>query len=152
MGDLQVLVNEGTLFTIGLGSCVAIALYDPHARIGGLAHVMLPDSAHGADDRLGRFAPTAVPRLIELMEAAGARSSEVFARIAGGAAMFAELMSSASARLGERNVAAVKAALQQAGVPLHGEDVGGTFGRSVFFDANDGSLIIRVVQRADVLL
>jgi chemotaxis protein CheD len=151
LGDLQVLVGAGTLYTIGLGSCVAVILYDAETRVGGLAHVMLPDDASGQDARLGRFAPTAVPRLLELMVSADARAGAVFARIVGGAAMFAEALPR-TACLGERNVTAVKAALEKAGIPLRGEDVGGASGRSVFFDTQDGSLIVRVVQRADVAL
>ena len=152
MGEVHVLVDQGTLFTIGLGSCVAVVLYDPQARIGGLAHVMLPDGANATNGRQGRFAVTAVPELLDRMVSAGAQQASIYARIAGGAAMFEEILPRATARLGERNVTAVKAALAQAGIPLHGEDVGGNAGRSVFFDANDGSLVIRSVRRADVVL
>ena len=151
MGDLQVLVGEGTLYSIGLGSCVAVALYEPETRVAGFAHIMLPDDASEHDARIGRFAPTAIPQLVERMLSEGADRAGIYARIAGGAAMFKEALPR-SAMLGERNVTAVKLALEQAGVPLRGEDTGGTFGRSVYLDAADGGLTIRVVQRADVVL
>jgi len=151
MGDLQVMVGEGTLYTIGLGSCVAVALYDPDTRVAGFAHIMLPDDSSAHDPRTGRFAPTAIPQLLECMLSEGADVGRTYARIAGGAAMFKDALPR-SAVLGERNVTAVKVALEKAGVPLRAEDTGGTFGRSVYLDAGDGSLTIRVVQRADVLL
>ena len=66
--------------------------------------------------------------------------------------MFAEVLPTEGVSLGDRNVAAVKAALTKASIPLNGEDVGGSFGRSVFLDAGDGTFLIRAVRRDDVLL
>src|SRR5437868_13555291 len=45
VADYAVGRDEQTLITIGLGSCVAIALYDPRTRIGGLAHTLLPSES-----------------------------------------------------------------------------------------------------------
>lgn len=151
IGEMHVLVHEGVLFTIGLGSCVAVALYDPRARVCGLAHVMLPDG-NAQEAPPARFAPRAVSGLIDMMVAAGARRRGMYARIAGGAAMFKDVLPVEGARLGERNVAAVKSALVKSSVPLKGEDTGGSFGRSVFFDAQDGSFLIRAVRRDDIVL
>jgi chemotaxis protein CheD len=152
IGELSVLSAEGVLFAVGLGSCVAVALCDRDQKICGLAHVMLPEATNGGADNAGRYATTAVPQLIEMMVAAGAQKPAIFARIVGGAAMFGDLLPTSGAYLGERNVAAVKAALEKESVPLQGEAVGGSYGRSVYLDARDGSLIIRTVQRADVVL
>jgi chemotaxis protein CheD len=152
IGEIKVARPGGTLFTIGLGSCVAVALYDPKERICGLAHVMLPEPMNNPNHTPGRAAPTAIPEMLRIMEAAGARRRGMFARIAGGAAMFESVLPAEGLRLGARNVDAVKAALSKAQIPLRGEDVGGSFGRSVFFDAADGKLLIRAVKRADVIL
>jgi chemotaxis protein CheD len=151
IGEAQVAVGEGVLYAIGLGSCVAVILYDEERRIGGLAHVMLPEPTR-EHPLPGRYATRAVPYLIERMVEAGASAERLFARIAGGAAMFRDVLPAEGARLGDRNVAAVKNALDQANVPLRAEDVGGGFGRSVFFDAHEGSVLIRAVRRDDVLL
>ncbi|MGQ0562659.1 MAG: chemotaxis protein CheD [Gemmatimonadota bacterium] len=152
IGEIGVVAQHGVLFTIGLGSCVALILYDPGKKVGGLAHVMLPDTTQTGHPSPGRFAPTAVPFLVAAMLEAGARKRGMYARIVGGAAMFKDVLPDEGVRLGERNIAAVKAALSKAYLPLRGEDVGGSWGRSVFFDATDGSVLIRAVRRDDVLL
>jgi chemotaxis protein CheD len=152
IGEIKVARAEGTLYTIGLGSCIAVALYDPKARVGGLAHVMLPEPIANPNHTPGRSAPTAIPEMLRIMEAAGARKRGMFARIVGGAAMFESVLPDEGLRLGKRNIESVKAALSKAQIPLRGEDVGGSFGRSVFLDAADGKLLIRAVKRADVVL
>lgn len=151
IGEIYVAVEEGVLFTIGLGSCVAVALYDPGKKIGGLAHVMLPEVnlLHASP---GRFAPSAVANLVGMMISAGARKRGIYARIAGGAAMFKDVLPNEGVRLGERNVTAVKAALSSASIPLRGEDCGDSFGRSVFLNVNDGTLLVRAVKRDDLVL
>jgi chemotaxis protein CheD len=151
IGEIKVAHCDGTLYTVGLGSCVATLLYDPAARVAALAHVMLPAETN-RNHTPGRFAPTAVPEMIRLMEAAGARRSELFARIVGGAAMFESVLPAEGLRLGARNIEAVRAALHSADVPLRGEDVGGSFGRTVYFSAADGKVVVHAVKRADVIL
>ncbi len=151
IGEVRVAAETGVLFTIGLGSCVAVALYDPRVKVGGMAHVMLPDSGRNVNSP-GRFAPTAVPALVDMMLAAGARKRGMYARIVGGAAMFRDVLPVEGMQLGERNITAVKDALAKSAIPLRGEDVGGSFGRSVFLDTGDGSLLIRAVRRGDVTL
>jgi chemotaxis protein CheD len=152
IGELKVIADVGVLYTIGLGSCVAVILYDPGKKIGGLAHVMLPAPTPRAEPSPGRFAPLAVPALVDEMVKLGARKRGMYARISGGAAMFKDVLPAEGVRLGERNIAAVKDALAKASVPLRGEDTGGSFGRSVFFDAADGSVLIRAVRRDDLVL
>lgn len=153
IGEVCVAGSDDVLFTIGLGSCIAVMLYDPGVHIGGLAHVMLPEKTqHSTHPAPGRFASTAVVHLIEQMVAAGARKRGIFARIAGGAAMFKDVLPIEGVQLGERNAIAVRNALTHAGVPLRGEDVGGSFGRSVYFHMVDGSVVVRAVKRDDLIL
>ena len=123
----------------------------PKARIAGLAHVMLPQPTSRVQTP-GRAAPTAIPELLRIMEAAGARRRGMYARIAGGAAMFGSVLPAEGLRLGERNIEAVRAALRAAALPLRAEDVGGTFGRSLYFQAADGRIMVRAVKRDDVIL
>ncbi len=151
IGEIKVARECGQLYTIGLGSCIAVALYDPKARIAGLAHVMLPQPTSRVQTP-GRAAPTAIPELLRIMEAAGARRRGMYARIAGGAAMFGSVLPAEGLRLGERNIEAVRAALRAAALPLRAEDVGGTFGRSLYFQAADGRIMVRAVKRDDVIL
>jgi chemotaxis protein CheD len=157
---LAVLIGEGKiagadslLFTVGLGSCVAIALYDAETRIGGLAHAMLPHPANGRRTTPPtRFASTAVAALVALMTDAGASADRLHARLAGGASMFEALLPDGGRRLGQRNVQAAREALALAGIPLHGEDVGGAHGRSVFLRTADGAVVVTSVAQPDVVL
>lgn len=151
IGEIKVARGAGTLYAIGLGSCVAVALYDPRERIAGLAHVMLPEQTN-RNQTPGRFAPTAIPEIVRLMENVGARPRGVYARIVGGAAMFESVLPTEGLRLGARNIEAVRAALREAEIPLRGEDVGGSFGRTIYFTAGDGRILVRAVKREDVIL
>lgn len=153
IGEAKVAGPDNLLFTIGLGSCVAIVLYDAEVRIGGIAHAMLPDPSNGRrKSPAGRFATTAVPALLELMREAGASGDRIRARLAGGASMFEALLDEKGRRLGMRNVEAARAALAQAGICLDGEDVGGSHGRSVYFSTGDGIVTITSVAHPDVIL
>jgi chemotaxis protein CheD len=153
IGDVKVAASDAILFTIGLGSCVAIVLYDVERRVGGLAHAMLPSPAGmGQSAPAGRFASTAVRQLIAMMEAAGASRPRLRARLAGGASMFETLLTERGRKLGLRNVEAARGALAGEGIPVDGEDVGGEHGRSVFLHVHDGRVVVSSVHHADVVL
>jgi chemotaxis protein CheD len=156
IGDVKVAAGASVLFSIGIGSCVAVAVYDSATKTGGMAHVMLPKpprrQADGAAFATGRFAATAIPRLVEMMSEQGVARDSVRARIAGGASMFRDLLDGDGLRLGRRNVEAVRNALQQAGIPIDGEDVLGAHGRSVYLRTTDGALLVTSVNRDDIRL
>jgi chemotaxis protein CheD len=146
VADLRVGVAGDVLITQGLGSCVAILLHDPEARIGGLAHVLLPSPALSRRDaNPAKFPQSAVPRLLELMVADGAQPARVSARLAGGASMFASLSPPGTINMGERNLVAARQVLRTHGVPLLGEAVGGDFGRTVRLSVNDGKVEVITV-------
>lgn len=143
--------GHGRLVTVGLGSCVAIAIHDPLAKVGALAHVLLPEASRGHKvENRARYARTAVPLLIEEMRALGATGPYV-AKIAGGAGLFGTLLS-ATARVGARNVEASRTALAAARVRLVAEDVGGESGRTVSFDVASGALKVRTVRGGERVL
>jgi chemotaxis protein CheD len=144
---------DDTLVTLGLGSCVAILLHDAEARVGGLAHVLLPEPALSRDQgNASKFATTAVPALVQEMARMGARPGRLKARLVGGAAMFQTLMVPGSLNMGARNIIASRQALEQAGIPVVGEEVGGDYGRSVRFYVGAGRTTVSSVGRADVVL
>jgi chemotaxis protein CheD len=146
VADLRTGRADDVLVTVGLGSCVAIMLHDPEARIGGLAHVLLPSpSLTRADGNPAKFPQSAVPRLLELMVADGARPERVTGRLAGGASMFATLAPPGTIQMGERNLVAARQALSHNGVRLIGEAVGGDFGRTVRLRVRDGTVEVRTV-------
>jgi len=139
--------------TVGLGSCVAIVLHDAEARVGGLAHVLLPSQSLSRDrENRAKFPSTAVPLLLEQMRALGARLERVTAKIAGGASMFASLLPSSTLQMGERNIIATREALERAKIPIVGQDVGGGYGRSVYFHVNSGAVDVRSLSKGDVRL
>ena len=138
--------------TLGLGSCVAIVLHDAAARVGALAHILLPTAAVGRG--LGgpaRYASTAVPLLVDELRAVGS-GRRVTARLVGGASMFAALLPTRGVNMGERNVEAAVEALARAGVPLVGRDTGGEHGRSVSLDVATGRLDVRSLKRGSLVL
>lgn len=141
------------LVTLGLGSCVAVLLHDPVARVAGMAHVLLPEPSLARDaSNPAKFASTAVPLLVEELCRAGARRSRLQARLVGGASMFASLMTNGAQNMGERNANAVREALRRVGIPILAEAVGGDYGRSVRFRARDGHTVVSSVGRSDVVL
>ena len=129
------------LAAIGVGSCVAIVLYDAAARVGGLAHVMLPAAHLGRrDDDGASFPQSALPLLIEQMIALGAHPGRMTARLVGGASMFAALHPPGTIRMGERNLVATRHALSAQGIPVTAEATGGVHGRAVVLHTEDGRL------------
>lgn len=134
------------LRTAGLGSCVGVVIYDQEQGLSSMAHVMLPDSAISRNRELevGKFADTAILEVTRQLRASGA--IRLRAKIAGGAQMFQFKYEHESMRIGERNIAAVKAMLQQVKIPLVAEDVGGTNGRTIEFHSQSGRLVIRTVN------
>lgn len=137
---------DDTLVTVGLGSCIAIMLYDAEAKVGGMAHVLLPTPALSRkDSNPAKFPQTAVPRLIELMVADGARPQRITARLAGGASMFSALAPPGTIQMGERNLVAARQVLNSHGVPLIAEAVGGDFGRTVRLRVCDGRVEVSTV-------
>lgn len=146
MADLNIVCDPGMLTTLGLGSCVGIALFDTFSRIGGLAHIMLPDSTQVKNNtNKAKFADTAVVELISLMCKAGARRGNIRAKIAGGSQMFAFAQSSEVMRIGERNVIATKAVLSELGIPILAEDTGGNYGRTIELYTESGVLLVKTI-------
>ena len=144
---------EDVLITLGLGSCVAICVTDPVAKVGGLAHALLPEPALARDQsNPSKFASTAVPLLLEEMKALGGRPGRMEARLVGGASMFTSLMVPGSLNMGERNIRAARAALEKVGIPILGEAVGGDYGRSVRFTPAEGRTLVTSVGKPDVVL
>jgi chemotaxis protein CheD len=141
------------LATFGLGSCVAIVLHDPISQVGGMAHILLPEPNLARDTaNPDKFASTAVPRLVREVRRIGGAPARLEARIVGGAAMFASIMAPGSMNMGERNIQAVRAALETAGIPILGEDVGGDYGRSVRYNVADGRTTVTSISRDHVVL
>lgn len=152
MADLNVCVSPDGITTLGLGSCVGIAIRDPVTKIGGLAHIMLPDSTSIRNNsNIPKFADTGIEDLVKKVVAKGANRSRLVAKIAGGAQMFAFQNSgnSETIRVGERNVEASKKKLAELKIPILAEDTGKNYGRTVIFYPETGDFIIRAVGKPE---
>lgn len=133
--------NPAILRTI-LGSCVGICIYDRMKKVGGLAHILLPnDTSNGANPE--KFADTAVPYLVQMLLKEGAKKEFMSAKIAGGASMFKFEANVSLGQIGDRNVEEVKKALQKLQIPLVEEDTGGNAGRVIDFFLEDGRLKVK---------
>ncbi len=148
MADLKLCISPDSITTLGLGSCVGIALRDPKTGVGGLAHVMLPDSTKIRNNaNVAKFADTGIMELVKQMEKAGAVKSRIVAKIAGGAQMFAFQNKSDMAGIGQRNVECTKLKLKELRIPILAEDTGLNYGRTVEFYPENGDFIIKSVGK-----
>lgn len=153
VSELIVTEAPASLVAVALGSCVAIILHDPHGRIGGMAHVLMPNQSMGRlRGEPGRYAPSAVAAMVERMIARGARSPSIVARLVGGASMFVSLTPPGTIQMGDRNVVAAREALHRHGIRLVGEAVGGDFGRTAEFDLDTGRIVVTSYQRGSQVL
>ena len=150
MADLNVCVSPDRICTLGLGSCVGIAIRDPATKIGGLAHIMLPDSTTIRNNsNIPKFADTGIEELVKQVTRRGANRTRLVAKIAGGAQMFGFNSNSEMVRVGERNVQATKKKLAQLRIPILAEDTGKNFGRTVIFYPETGDFVIRAVGKQE---
>ncbi|MBC3797072.1 chemotaxis protein CheD [Acetobacterium tundrae] len=149
ISDYKFTKGPEVIVTYALGSCVGVCLYDKVTKIGGLSHIMLPDSTNFSAQDINRkkFADTALVDLVQEMKNAGVRNNRVVAKIAGGAQMFAVQPGSKLGAIGERNIDCVKKALSQLRIPILAEDTGLNFGRTQYFDLETGIMKIQSLNR-----
>lgn len=154
MADLKTCVSPDAITTLGLGSCIGIAIVDPVTKIGGLAHVMLPDSTaiRNSQQNIAKFADTGITELVNQMIKLGAKKERMVAKIAGGAMMFAFKSQSDLTMVGQRNAAASKQKLKELGIPILAEDTGANYGRTVIFYPETGEFHIRAVGKEETII
>ena len=131
------------LVTYSLGSCLGITVHDPARKVGGLLHVMLPDS--GIDAAKAGAAPfmfvdTGVPRLFQAVCNLGADRRRLLIKVAGGAQLLDER---GVFNIGERNHRAFRALLARNGYAIHASDVGGLASRTLRLELSTGKVSIK---------
>ena len=153
MADLAVCSGEDAVTTLGLGSCIGIAIRDPANGIGGLVHIMLPDSTEIRNNtNRPKFADTGIEDLVNAIVAKGGSRSRLVAKIAGGAQMFAFGGKGDMIRVGERNAISSKKKLSEMRIPLLAEDTGKDYGRTVVFYPKTGDFVIRAVGKPEKVI
>ena len=153
MSQIEVSSNpETVLMAPGLGSCIGLAIFDTEKKIGGMAHVVLPDSSKitKTDEPLGKYADTAVPELFKRLEALGANNKNYVIKIAGGSQMFNFKQESNVLNIGCRNIIAVKAALTKHGASIKKADTGGNKGRTFKLDLNTGKFSVKIIGQDEI--
>lgn len=147
MGEIEVAKSPRLLAAAGIGSCVAVALYDEDTRIGGLAHIMLPCKEESDEKSPAtRFTDVALGEIIDEMKKQGARVAHIKAKIFGGANMFPGMILSDSLMdVGKRNILAVREELKRHHIEIVAEEVGDHVGRSVLLNTGDGSVVVKTV-------
>jgi chemotaxis protein CheD len=150
IGDCKISNDPAdVLVTHALGSCIAVLLYDPVARVAGLLHYMLPESAIDHEKAFKRpfmFADTGIPLLMQSAFQLGAAKSRSVVMAAGGAQM---LDPNGTFNIGQRNHVAMRKALWKAGVIVRNEDIGGTSSRTVRIDVAHGRVQLRTASGAE---
>jgi len=142
-----VTVAPNIILSLGIGSCVVITLYDTRRKIGGLAHVMLPDSNSLTGQRPAyHCADTAIATLLKELISRGAKHQNMVAKIIGGAQMFA-CSSNSGPSIGKQNVRRIRQILDRERIPLKGEDTGNRHGRNIEFYLDSGKVMIENVMR-----
>ncbi|MFH1287713.1 MAG: chemotaxis protein CheD [bacterium] len=141
MGEMAVGKGGDILAASGIGSCVAVTLYDAKCKIGALAHAMLPSRRLRDKPPDARYVDMAIDAMLEKMQAQGARKEDMEAKLVGGSNMFAAFEPNES--IGKKNIASAKEGLKKHGIPVAGECVGGSQGRSVEFSIATGIVTVK---------
>lgn len=150
--------REGHLMATVLGSCIAVCLGDPIRRVFGMNHFMLPagrtlPGTPTGDPKLFysedlRYGTTAMELLIGDLQKAGAERKHMRAKIFGGA----HVLQARGIDIGRKNIDFIRSYLTHEGIPLDSEDVGGDFGRKIFYLSAENRVLRKKIQHADTLL
>lgn len=147
ISDYKISESPDKLITIGLGSCVGIAIYDKSSKIGGLSHIMLPDSTFFSKDlKPEKFADLAIDKMVNEITG-GRKSRNLVAKIAGGSSMFTFSDNSVNGNIGDRNVQAVEKKLKELGIPILASHTGGKIGRTMIVNLEDFIVNIRMANK-----
>jgi chemotaxis protein CheD len=161
IGDIVVSdAADDVLVAYGLGSCVAVCLYDPVARVGGMMHALLPTAPRGgrASEQLAKFVDRGVPLLVEAVTAAGGLRSRLITSLCGGAQLLtaynpqSEIGLNGRFHTGKLNVLAAEAALGIAGLQIRARSTGGRAGRTVRLYVGDGRITVKTLGRGEQVL
>lgn len=149
ISDYKLSKNPKILVTYALGSCVGICLYDKLLKVGGLSHIMLPESSLFANSEINRmkFADTAILDMVEILGIQGVDRRRLTAKIAGGAQMFEVQPGNKFGAIGQRNISSVKNVLANLKIPILAEDTGLNYGRTVYFDLGSGIMKVQSLSR-----
>ncbi|MBI1829081.1 MAG: chemotaxis protein CheD [Thaumarchaeota archaeon] len=153
MGEIAI-SNNDTMFVTFVGSCVALCLFDPSTKMGGMAHIMLPESNKNFQNavQIGKYADKAIEALLKNMTTKGANKKRIKAKMTGGAQIFSSESGDGLFNIGTRNIDMVKTLLEKNKIPLIAEEVGMNYGRWVKFHTKTGELIVKGKKSGEIKL
>ena len=144
ISELKVSNNpDDVLVTFALGSCIAVAVYDPLVKVGGLLHYMLPDSTldpQKAQNQPGMFADTGIPLLFRSCYLLGGQKKRMVVKVAGGARI---LDDTNFFRIGQKNITALRKIFWKNNVMIDAEDTGSNYNRTVRLDLSNGKFLLK---------
>ena len=135
--------QESTIITYSLGSCIGIAVYDSVVRVGGILHLMLPESsldAGKAQQRPLMFADTGIPALFKTAYKLGAKKQRMKVIVVGGAQV---LDQKGFFNIGKRNFMAVKKMFWKNNVMIDHQEVGGNVNRTIKVAIKNGDVWVK---------
>ena len=149
MGEGAVNSAPQIISSQGIGSCVVVTIYDPRRKMGGMAHIMLPES-NGLNGQHPsyHYADTAIITLLGKLYSRGAFLQDIVAKMIGGAQMFI-CSDDSGPGIGKQNVSSVRRILGRERIPLSGEEVGGSYGRNVEFYLDSGKVIVKTAGKKE---
>lgn len=148
MAEIKVAKGAAKFTCLGLGSCIGLVALDEQADVCGMVHIMLPEAFKDKPvDKPGKFANTGIPALLTQMESLGASKSRLVIAYAGGAQVF-KFGNDSNSRMdvGLRNGDAVAEVLKSLGLRAIATDIGGSNGRTVVVNAEQGTVTVRTVN------
>lgn len=150
LGEVEVSTEDTTYTCIGLGSCVAMCVYDPESHVSGVAHFMLPVAMEpGLGERPAKFIDTGFPHFIDAVEAAGGARERLNAALVGGAQVLHGKTVSTAMEFGARNAQTLKELIDESDISLVATDLGGNQGRSMIYDTRSGRVTVRTAASTE---
>lgn len=147
MAGMQVADSPSHLVTRGLGSCLGIAFFDPVKKFGAMAHPMLPDITKAkVKSNPSRFVNSAIEALVDEFEKRGCPKTRIVAKIFGGAHMFSFINTDSVLNVGQKNIDMALTVFKDLGIKIAGQEVGGTFGRTIELNCENGKVLVKTVS------
>jgi len=148
MADLQIVPHPpAVLITRGLGSCLGITFYDPVKKMGAMAHAMLPDVDKAkTKTNPHRFVNSSINEMAAEFEKRGCPRNRIVAKLFGGAHMFSFISTDSVLNVGQKNIEMAMAMLKEMGIKIAGQEIGGTFGRTIEFNLDEGKVLVKTIS------
>jgi len=144
---MQISQSPAVLVTKGLGSCLGITFWDPVKKVGAMAHPMLPDFDKArVKTNPSRFVNSAIMHALEEMEKKGCMRGRIVVKMFGGAHMFSFINTDSVLNVGQKNIEMALEVFKGLNMKISGQEVGGTFGRTIFLNLDDGKVLVRTVS------